>query len=401
MVKLSSDINLRDFGNNEYLSSVQDEAIRFATEQTDEILSLYSQHADTEGGRYVCADTFKELFPAFENKEDRATVNNAIHNSAAVLSSTQFDEVLKRDEPQKKEVIFVTGIPGSGKTSTVKNMMMQDTTKLLFEGQLARPQSAFRKIEQCLERNLEVTIVAVSMRAERASDNTYKRFNEYGRGASIGIMADIQANLPDGLKQIRDKFGDAVKIVGINQDRNSEFIDKFDDVIKMLSLGSQEQILGRLAEKIQSDFDSGKISRECFNQAKGSMDLESVFAKKEYSQQRVVTNSKGVTLETKSANELWSKVEQIPVTGMKAGIYLLGQAKKAETGQTYSGEIIYKDAAAVFQKTKNGLVRHNATHNEERLAKLVEIGQNVFIGSNKGKLIVKSLEYSAKKSISR
>eukprot|EP00061_Rhincodon_typus_P002834 g18596.t1 len=118
-------------------------------------------------------------------------------------------------------------------------------------------------------------------------------------------MADIQANLPDGLKQIRDKFGDAVKIVGINQDRNSEFIDKFDDVIKMLSLGSQEQILGRLAEKIQSDFDSGKISRECFNQAKGSMDLESVFAKKEYSQQRVVTNSKGVTLETKSANELW------------------------------------------------------------------------------------------------
>ncbi|HFC2915895.1 TPA: toxin, partial [Neisseria gonorrhoeae] len=45
--------------------------------------------------------------------------------------------------------------------------------------------------------------------------------------------------------------------------------------------------------------------------------------------------------------------------------------------------------------------RHNATHNEERLAKLVEIGQNVSIGSNKGKLIVKSLEYSAKKSISR
>ena len=54
-----------------------------------------------------------------------------------------------------------------------------------------------------------------------------------------------------------------------------------------------------------------------------------------------------------------------------------------------------------FKKTKNGLVRHNATHNEERLAKLVEIGQNVSIGSNKGKLIVKSLEYSAKKSISR
>lgn len=44
MVKLSSDINLRDFGNNEYLSSVQNEAIRFATEQTDEILSLYGQH---------------------------------------------------------------------------------------------------------------------------------------------------------------------------------------------------------------------------------------------------------------------------------------------------------------------------------------------------------------------
>ena len=77
-----------------------------------------------------------------------------------------------------------------------------------------------------------------------------------------------------------------------------------------------------------------------------------MFSPKRVFPARVVTNSKGVTLETKSANELWSKVEQIPVTGMKAGIYLLGQAKKAETGQTYSGEIIYKDAAAVFQKTK-------------------------------------------------
>ena len=87
MVKLSSDINLRDFGNNEYLSSVQDEAIRFATEQTDEILSLYSQHADTEGGRYVCADTFKELFPAFENKEDNLRVS---HHQKCISLSLSF-----------------------------------------------------------------------------------------------------------------------------------------------------------------------------------------------------------------------------------------------------------------------------------------------------------------------
>lgn len=398
MVALNSEIKERDFSNSPELAEVQREAIDQASRYTGEMLERYNQHPDTSDGRYICADTFKELFAVFENKDDRAKVNNAIHNSAAVLSATQFDEILKREEPDKSQAIFVTGIPGSGKTTTVKNMMMRENTKLLFEGQLARPQPAFHKIEQCLGKGLEVTVVAVSMTAERALDNTYRRFNEYGRGASIGIMADIQANLPNGLRQIHERFGNAVKIVGINQDKNSEFLDRFDDVLNMLSLGSQDQILGRLAGKIQSDLVTGKIDVSCFNQAKGSMNLESIFAEKEYVQQRVVVNSKSVVLEAKLASGIWTKLKIIPVQGMKGGVYPLGTAKPAAADQSYEGEIVYKDNASIFQQTKQGLVRHQ---NTEQLAGQVRIGQHYAIGNGQAKAASLTASRSMKQTHSR
>jgi len=116
-MKLKSEIKKIDFGSNAELDEVQNLAIEFAKNSTEFLLEGYNKHPDTMGGRYICSDTFKELFPIFKIKENRALVNDAIHNSSAVLAATQFEEVLKRDEPNKTKAIFITGIPGAGKTT--------------------------------------------------------------------------------------------------------------------------------------------------------------------------------------------------------------------------------------------------------------------------------------------
>ena len=267
-MELKSEIKKIDFGSNAELEEIQNLAVEFAKSSTEFLLESYNDHPDTMGGRYICSDTFKELFPCFEAKENRALVNDAIHNSSAVLAATQFEEVLKRDEPNKTKAIFITGIPGAGKTTSVKNFMTDDKVKLIFEGQLANPAPTIPKIEQCLQKNLDVTIAAVHIEPEKALDNTFKRFNEYGRGGSIEVMSSIQGNLPDGLKKLKEHFGDKINIIAIdrNSDKNKILTDE-KEIYKLISIGSKEEIFKRLKVKLDQDFQKGRIDKACFAQA--------------------------------------------------------------------------------------------------------------------------------------
>ena len=70
----------------------------------------------------------------------------------------------------------------------------------------------------------------------------------------------------------------------------------------------------------------------------------------------------------------------MPAEGMKAGVYPLGTAKPAIAGQSYEGEVVYRDNASIFQKTKQGLVRHQ---NTEQLAGQVRLGQHCVIGNGR------------------
>ncbi|WP_177389313.1 hypothetical protein [uncultured Campylobacter sp.] len=266
--KLVGAIKKIDFSSNAELIKIQDEAIVLAENSLVNFLKEYNEHPNTAGGRYICSDTFKELFPCFEAKENRALVNDAIHNSSAVLAATQFEEVLKRDEPNKTKAIFITGIPGAGKTTSVKNFMSDDKVKLIFEGQLANPAPTIPKIEQCLQKRLDVTIAAVHIEPEKALDNTFKRFNEYGRGGSIEVMSSIQGNLPSGLKKLKEHFGDKINIIAIdrNSDRNKILTDE-KEVYKLISIGSKEEIFKRLKTKLDQDFQKGRIDKACFAQA--------------------------------------------------------------------------------------------------------------------------------------
>ena len=124
-----------------------------------------------------------------------------------------------------------------------------------------------------------------------------------------------------------------------------------------------------------------------------------------YRQERVVANSEGATLQRKSG-DTWQDIEKVQAKGMKAGIHMLGTAKLAESGKEYSGEIVHKDEASVFQKTDQGLIRHKAVQGMaggkfSSLSEQVEIGQKVSIKRDGNGLSVKAADASLKKMMKR
>lgn len=68
--------------------------------------------------------------------QDRNFYNAPVHNTAAALAGHYFFQSLeKKEAPERDTVVFITGIPGAGKTSAISSNKTELLTKykLVFE----------------------------------------------------------------------------------------------------------------------------------------------------------------------------------------------------------------------------------------------------------------------------
>ena len=248
-------------------------AIEMAEKRTEQVLAAYQARPDTFGGRYVAADTFKELMPGFaESRESRSALNGAVHNAAAVLSAEQFRRLVSQPPTEDRDrVVFVTGIPGAGKSSSITSAIA-DRAAVVFEGQLNNPRAGIEKIDQALRAGYKVDIVAVHVPPELALERTHSRFLDpnNGRGASINVMTDIQAGLPDGLRQIEQRFGQDVRLtVYDNTPGRQSATDGWAAIRNLEKEGNHDQIKQRLQSALEAGHTAGYYSDRFYQQAAG------------------------------------------------------------------------------------------------------------------------------------
>ncbi|TXT28378.1 MAG: Uncharacterized protein FD131_3155 [Rhodocyclaceae bacterium] len=253
--------------------AAEEAAINVVQNQTDAALKAYADRPDTFSGRYVSADTFKELMPGFaDSRQSRNELNGAVHNAAAVLASEQFRRLVAQGpQEDNRHVVFVTGIPGAGKSSSVAGAF-GESAAIVYEGQLSRPEPGIEKIQQALDAGFNVGIVAVHVPPEVALQRTNNRFIDpnNGRGASISVMSDIQGNLPDGLRQIQQRFGDRIELqVFDNTPGQQSRHDGWQAIHVLEKEGNREHISHRLQAALEQGYRSGQYSAEFYKQAAG------------------------------------------------------------------------------------------------------------------------------------
>lgn len=253
---------------------VQEQVIRAVIQNPERFIKAYNAYPYSFGGRYICADMFKEMFEQYSaSKETRNRYNTPVHNAAAVLAAEQFRRIVSAsDSPEKDTVVFLTGIPGAGKTSTVLEAHgLAHVHKAIFEGQLVKPEHSIPKIQQVLDQGLKPAIVVVHAMPEDALNNTFRRFDEVGRGASIDIMAMIQGGLPEGLKAINETFGKSVELdIRDVRDRNNPAnLTGWEYLQTLSSEGNYEHVRHRLAAHLEQTRQAGLITEACYRQSAG------------------------------------------------------------------------------------------------------------------------------------
>jgi hypothetical protein len=235
---------------------VEAEAIKAVTHSAGWYFESYKRDPRSFEGRYACADLFKEQFEAYRASLDtRARYNAPLHNAAAVLASEQLRRVVADDRDADRDtVIFLTGIPGAGKTTCVLENSFPRAARAIYEGQLSRPAEGIKKIQNVIDSGLKPVIVVLHTRPEIALRNTLTRFAMFGRGASVNVMSDIQGRLPAGLEAIHERFRYrvALEIVDKRDVRNSTLLSGWNHLSVLRSEGDADQIKLRLTHEIEA-----------------------------------------------------------------------------------------------------------------------------------------------------
>ncbi|BAV66701.1 KfrB domain-containing protein [Sphingobium cloacae] len=361
-------------------AEVEQRVVCAAERDPEPFFVAYRQHAESFDGRYVCADLMKEIIPEYSASPiARGRYNNAVHNTAAVLASEQFRRTLADErDPTRRLALFVTGSPGSGKTSLIMSAGLPPDARVLYEGQLLDPSSR-AKIAGALDRGLTVSIAAVLPRIEDAFENTLRRFERVGRGASIATMARIQDGTPAGLEAIHAEFGDRVEIeIHDIRDRTNPRSYDIRDGLKHwqeeLSRGSTEQ---RLFDQLHRIRREGRGSDDFERQARG---------------QPIAAREQGVAREPDGSGE--APGDEPRRTGedrspqLLRGLYAPTAAPKpaaeapADDG-TYTGPIVAVDAKTATQLVDGKQISHQLRFLTGSTADLAE-GRNLTISYRGG-----------------
>lgn len=271
-------IRVLEFANADR-ADVQQRVVDRVQAAPEQFLADYVAQPDTFAGRYVCADAMKETFPDYAaSKEARGRYNAPVHNAAAVLAAEQYRRVVADStDPARDLVLFVTGMPGAGKTSEIQYAAIHEGNRLgsnvraIFEGQLVDPVASIAKVEAALNAGCRVGVIAVLPRPEEALAHTFKRFEELGRGASASVMARIQEGTPDGLEALMRRFGDQIS-VAVHDVRDRANVHRLEGM-NGVNLWRKELENGPVTERLEKEFDRlnqlGAVSAECAVQFRG------------------------------------------------------------------------------------------------------------------------------------
>lgn len=193
-----------------------------AEENTEEHIKAYKAHGSSFGGKYICSDLFKETYPLYsQNNESRQKYNLVVHNSAAVLANEMFN--ISVQDSSISKCIFLTGIPGGGKSFFIQSLMAYDVLSddvMVYEGSIISP-SIYEKLEAAKAAGKEIYIVIINPTIELAEQNVISRIQEIGRGATCEVMARIASGIPEAISQIHEKYPD-ITIAIVNKSNNYE-----------------------------------------------------------------------------------------------------------------------------------------------------------------------------------
>jgi hypothetical protein len=251
---------------------IEREAFELLARDEGALVNQYiSQH-----GKSVNTDDARELFPAYQTDRSRAA---AVHEPSSELSKQVYAKLLDESRGSVEEVIFLAGGAGSGKTTALKKVVLDQGADdvITFDGTFANPSLNEQRIKQALDKGYEVSVFyihvedplqalanalnrAERMAAEKGSGRTIRAAHlmeqhAKARRAFVDAAKELKSD-PRVSFQVIDNSGtlDDIKLVG-SGDEAVDFIQQ-----RLYDTNAVELLKQEGEELVEAWFRAGKIS---------------------------------------------------------------------------------------------------------------------------------------------
>jgi Zeta toxin len=215
----------------------------------DQYIELYGKNVNTDDAR--------ELFPAYRADRSRAA---AVHAPSTELSNKVYAKLLEENRRTVDEVIFLAGGAGSGKTTALKKMVVDQGRDdvITFDGTFANPSSNKERIKQALDHGYEVSVVYVHVENPlKALANALERAErmaaEKGSGRTIPTAQLIEQHA-----KARQAFVDAAKEMKSEPRVTFQVIDNSGTLDDIKVVGSGDQAVDFMQQRL---YDTNAVER--------------------------------------------------------------------------------------------------------------------------------------------
>jgi hypothetical protein len=142
---------------------------------------------------------------------------------------------------------------------------------LIFEGKASSDKNFQDKINRVLDAKMKPKLVIVKNTPERCLLNSMARFNEYGRGTTVNIIADFYVNIYNWISEIVEIYEDKVEIglFDFCNNENFEYFNGHQHISLLKTKETKDEIKEHLLKIVEKEFEAEKIPGLCRLQAKG------------------------------------------------------------------------------------------------------------------------------------
>ena len=225
-----------DVSSSPYITPIGEIFNRQIAADPEGMIARYNAIPDTEGGKVLDTDLFRELSPNY--LADR-TLATDVHQTASALNKALYSRRLAETAGQEGTWIFTGGGPASGKSSGPAKDMRAGAD-LIYDGSMANFDAMAEKIDRALDSGKNAKLVFIDRAPERAIGlavgRAMKQAGEYGTGRTIPKDEFVRMHLQsrETIKKLADRYKDFdnvdITVVDNNGLPGQEFVKRVEDI---------------------------------------------------------------------------------------------------------------------------------------------------------------------------
>lgn len=241
--------------------SVQRDVIAHTKTNFPKLVDDYIARNSEHGRVNIVSDAAKDLLPHYQTIEQRQANSEIAHPSSAAIAEGVWRKALAQPvNPERPEVLFLTGIQGAGKSSSFTGIDVRNVG-ILYERSLANQQTAERFINEAIASGRRPVIAVVytddpAVALERAVG----RAKQIGRTVNIRSMSEIYAGVAKTVPALKQKYGDALAVRVINNSGPVPVAESLDSLERISNNWSEAKTYDRLSTELTRLRENGQAS---------------------------------------------------------------------------------------------------------------------------------------------